>query len=474
MSDEKKYLTVQDLPGPKGLPIIGNLLQLDLPKLHLIMEKWADQYGDRFKFKLANKNVIGISNTDLIHIILRERPKKYRRVSTIENVARELKVNGLLTSEGDLWRRQRYITSQAFKSECLRRFFPAMQQIIGRLYDRWNNYAIDGSIVDVKKEWMLFTVDITTNFAFGYDINLLENESNSFQKHLEKQLPGFNRRVNAPFPYWHYFKLPSDYALENSLIFIKKLINSFVVSARQRLDKDLEKENYQPTNFLEAILLSKDEDGTGFSDEEIQGNIYNILMAGEDTTAHTLSWALYFMAKNPDIQNKMQKEVDIVLEHNRIPSDLESLEKLTYIEAVANETLRLKGAAPLLFLEANIDVELDGLKIPKETLIMLINRYGGLQENNFTHALQFYPERWIELKRNKFIHNHNASIPFGGGTRSCPGRNLSMMEMKMALAMVCKNFTVSRFESERPVQEVFSFTMMPDNLKVRFERRNAN
>ena len=465
MAEEKKYRVLRDLPGPKGLPIIGNLLQIDLPKLHLIMEKWADEYGDSFKFKLANKNVIGISNTDLIHIILRERPEKYRRVSTIENVARELKVNGLLTSEGELWHRQRNITSKAFKSECLRQFFPAMQQIISRLFNRWNNFAINGKAIDVKKEWMLFTVDITTKFAFGYDINLLQNESNSFQQHLEKQLPGFNRRVNAPFPYWHYLKLPSDYALENSLVLIKEVINSFIVSARQRLKTGFGKESVQPSNFLEAILLSKDKDGTEFSDEEIQGNIYNILMAGEDTTAHTLSWALYFMTEHPEVQNKMQKEADTILGNEGMPSDLESLGKLIFIEAVANETLRLKGAAPLLFLEANTDVELDGLMIPKGTLIMLINRHGGLQEKNFTNALQFNPERWINSKANGYTHNHNASIPFGGGARSCPGRNLSMMEMKMALAMVCKNFNVIRVEPDRPVQEVFSFTMMPDNFK---------
>jgi len=305
-------------------------------------------------------------------------------------------------------------------------------------------------------------------------VNLIENEKNDFQQHLEKQLPGFNRRVNAPFPYWHYFKLPSDYALENSLTIIKEKINEFVGSARQHLVTKKDKDNIQPANFLEAILLSKDEDGSVFSDEEIQGNIYNILMAGEDTTAHTLSWALYFMSEHREIQIKMQQEADLVLGQQNIPPDWSSIEKLIYIEAVANETLRLKGAAPLLFLEANIDVELDGLLIPKETLIMLINRHGALQEKNFCDAHQFNPDRWLNVKSNNCIHNNNAFLPFGGGPRSCPGRNLSMVEMKMALAMVCKNFTVSRVDNDAPVREVFSFTMMPDSLKVKFEKRKPH
>lgn len=469
MLAKKLSRSISKLPGPKGLPILGNLLQIDFSKLHQVMEQWADIYGDVYKFKLANKTVVAISNTELIHTILRDRPKAYRRINAIENIARELHVNGVFTSEGEDWRRQRSITAKAFKSECLRRFFPIMQQITGRLYKRWSNYAVVGQVVDVENEWMLFTVDITTNFAFNYDINLLEKESDAFHEHLKKQLPLFYGRINAPFPYWHFIKLPSERAMESSLAILKDTINSFISSARQRVENELEV-NYQPANFLEALILSKDEDGTGFSDEEIQGNIYNILIAGEDTTAHTLSWLVYLIAQNPDVQYKMQQEADSVLGNEKVPTNMEMLEKLIYIEAVAYETLRLKGATPLIFLESNLETELDGLKIPIATPIMLINHHGALQEKNFTNALEFKPERWINEKTSESNHNNNAFIPFGGGARSCPGRNLAIMEMKMAMAMVCKNFFVTRVD-EYPVQEIFTFTMMPDNLKVKFEKR---
>lgn len=473
MSTEIRCQSISQLPGPKGLPILGNLLQIELPKLHLIMEQWADLYGDVYKFKLVNKTVVAISNTELIQAILRDRPNTYRRISSVENVARELEVNGVLTSEGEQWRRQRHITALAFKSECLRQFFPTMQQITNRLYNRWSNYVVADAkeAIDVKKEWMLFTVDITTNFAFGYDINLLENEKDGFQRHLEKQLPGFNRRVNAPFPYWHFVKLPSDYVLENSLTVIKETISTFVSSARERLENGSDGANKQPSNFLEAILLSKDEDGSGFSDEEIQGNIYNILMAGEDTTASTLTWLFYFLDKHPVVQKKMQEEVDKVLGEDKIPTGLDVLEKLVYIEAVVHETLRLKSAGPLIFLESNIDTEINGLKIPKATPIMLITRHGALQDANFTNALDFIPERWLKERPSSCVHKHNAFLPFGSGARSCSGRLLSIMEMKMAVAMVCKNFSISRVDAGQPVQEVFSYTMAPDNLKVKLEKR---
>jgi cytochrome P450 len=462
---------ISQLPGPRGLPILGNFLQLDLPKLHLILEEWSDRYGGIYKFKLLNKTVVAVSNPELVQCVLRDRPETYRRVSTIELAARELGTHGLFTTEGEQWRRERYVTMHAFKSEYLRRFFLNMLKITERLHKRWGASADAGLSVDVQEDWMRFTIDNTTLFAFGYDINMVENESVNFQQHLERFRIGLNTRTGAPFPYWHYIKLPSDRALEKSLAILKETIAEFIQKTRQRLENEPELAN-QPSNFLEALLVTKDEKGNSFSYEEIQGNIFNILLAGEDTTARTLSWLLYFMAEHPEIQGKMQEEVDEnLLAEQIMPIDQNVIDKLHYIEAVAHETLRLKAVAPLLCMETNIDTELDGVFIPKGVPVMLLTRGGVLHEENFTDAHQFKPERWMETRPTGCVHNRNASLPFGAGPRSCPGRNLAMLEIKMAIAMVCKNFSVTRVDAEQPVQEVFSFTMMPDKLKVKFEKR---
>lgn len=470
MISEKRRNSLSQLPGPKGLPILGNLLQIDLQKLHLILEEWSDSYGDIYKFKIANKTVVAISDSALIQNILRDRPETYRRVSSIERISRELGIHGVLSAEGEQWQRQRHLTMQAFKPEYLRRFFPDMRKITERLKNRWSKIAGTGQSIDVQRDWVRFTVDITTNLAFGYDINLLEEEGDDFQRHLEKLLPVFNRRANAPFPYWHFFKLPSDRAMEKSLAVIKEKIGAFVQQTRQRLEQQPEIA-VQPANFLEALLLAHDEASASFSAEEIQGNIITILLAGEDTTAHTLTWLLYLLAGHPEVQHKMQQEADTVLGAETTPPDISTIEKLNYIEAVAHETLRLKSVAPLMFIEPNRDVELAGITIPKGTFLMMVNRYGALQEENFTDAHEFKPERWLESNPAECAHNRNASIPFGAGPRFCPGRNLALLEIKMAMAMLCKNFSITRVESDLPVNEIFSFTMMPNNLMIKFEAR---
>ena len=420
MLTEKPLNSISQLPGPKGLPVFGNIFQLDLQKLHSILESWSDSYGKMYKFKIANKTVVAISDSTLIQNILRDRPETYRRLRSIERVARELGIHGVLTAEGEEWPRQRQLTMQAFKPDYLRRFFPEMRKITERLKNRLSSMAESGQAIDVQKDRVRFTVDITTNLAFGYDINLLEEEGDDFQRHLQKLLPVFNRRANAPFSYWHFFKLPSDRAMEKSLAVIKKMIHTFVQQTRQQLEQQPEGAR-QPANFLEALLLAHDEDGAPLSDLEIQGNIITILLAGEDTTAHTLTWLLYLITEHPEVQLKMQQEADAVLGADTLPKDISTVEQLTYIEAVAHETMRLKSVAPLMFLEPNRDVELAGIAIPKGTFLMLVNRHGALQEENFSNAREFKPERWLESNPITCTHNRNASIPFRCRAEILPG-----------------------------------------------------
>lgn len=123
MFTEKPSNSLSQLPGPKGLPVLGNLLQIDLQKLHTVLEEWAAIYGEIYKFKIANKTVVAISDSTLIQNILRDRPQTYRRISSIERVGRELGTNGVFAAEGKEWQRQRQLTMQALKRTICGDFF---------------------------------------------------------------------------------------------------------------------------------------------------------------------------------------------------------------------------------------------------------------------------------------------------------------------------------------------------------------
>ena len=463
-----------ELPGPRGLPLVGNLLQLDLKQLHRVLEGWCNEFGPIYTFKLGRKPVVVVADPEQIQAILRQRPKVYRRVGTIESVFKEMGITGVFSAEGDDWKRQRRLTAHALDAGHLRQFFPALIKVTERLKNRWNRTADSQAPADVQQDLMRYTVDVTTSLAFGYDMNTLEKEGEVIQDHLEKIFPMINRRINAPFPYWRYLRLPADRALDKALVAIREAINGFIVRTKERLAQSPELAAH-PTNFLEAMLGARDEGETAFTDEEVYGNVLTLLLAGEDTTANTLAWMIHLMIEHPGVQARMRMEAVEVVGNAGMLSQLADTERLPYIDAVTQETMRLKPVAPVLFLEPIEDVEIAGVAIPKNTAVMLPTLHGPMQEAHFGGAAQFRPERWLEAATPSACpHNTKAFVPFGGGPRFCPGRQLAMVEIKTVMAMLCAGFEIGRMDHPEPVREVFSFTMMPENLFVRFKRLQVN
>jgi cytochrome P450 len=363
------------------------------------------------------------------------------------------------------------MTAHALDAQHLRQFFPTLIKVTERLKNRWKAAADNGSDVDVQQDLMRYTVDVTTNLAFGYDMNTLEKEGDVIQEHLEKIFPMLNRRVNAAFPWWRYFKLPADRELDKSLVAIRDTITGFVTRGRERLAQNPELAAH-PTNLLEAMLAAPKEGDAEFSDEVIYGNVLTMLLAGEDTTANTMAWMTHFMVEHPEIQARMQAEAAQVVGQAGQLNQLTDAERLDYIEAVTHETMRLKPVAPILFLESIEDVEMGGMAVPKGTPLMLLTMHAGLQDKHFGAADKFRPERWLEaVPASGCPHNAKAFVPFGAGPRFCPGRQLAMVEIKTVMAMLCAGFELTKTKHPQPVGEIFSFTMMPQNLLVRFKRR---
>lgn len=463
--------SLSELPGPKGLPWLGSALQLQWQqqRMHLVFEQWCEEFGPLFCVRMANRPALVIAEGVLIDKILRDRPATYRRIGALEAVALEMGALGVFSAEGEVWRRQRRPVAQALDAHRLRAFLPMLASVTRRLERRWHKAAAQRRRVDVQHDLMRYTVDVTTALAFGYDINTLEREGEVIQQHLEQILPMVNRRVNAPFPYWHYVRLPADRSFDRALAAIHQIIGEFIAAARERLARAPELAA-QPANFLEAMLVAQQTGQAPLDDEELFANIFTILVAGEDTTANTVAWMMYFMCCHPEVQRRMQEEVGIVLRQADVLQDMRDAARLVYVEAVAHESLRLKPVAPLFFLEPNEDVEVGGVRVPRGTLLVLVNRPNALQEHNFPAAREFRPERWL-LGATPAAQHRSGFVPFGSGPRLCPGRSLALLEAKAAISMVCQNFDIRHAPESGPVGEAFGFTMMPTDLWVMFSAR---
>jgi len=460
-------MKIQNLPGPRPIPLLGNLHQFDRAHPNDCLAAWADEFGPVFTFRLMKRKFVAFLKRETILAALKERPVKFRRIGSVETVFREMGTHGLFSAEGEEWRRQRTLTMPTFNSQHLLGFFDTLSTVVDRLARRWDRSASRGLDIEVQKDLMRFTVDVTTNLAFGYDMNTLEQGEDVIQQHLEKIFPAIAKRITAPFPYWHYFKLPKDREVERSMAVIRKTIEQFIAKSRARLEANPELRT-KPSNFLEGLLVGADNAPSGISDDDLIGNVLTILLAGEDTTANSISWMLHLMATYPEVQAKMREEVDRVLGDSDLPQNFQQMGQLPYTEAVVMESLRFRPVATFLFLQANQDTELEGIDLPKDTIVALLTGHAGIQEENFTDAKAFRPERWLTPPP---VHHPRAMLVFGEGPRFCPGRNLALLEMKTVAAMVTRHFQLSPPRNGTEPKAIYQFVVVPQDLWVRFDRR---
>jgi len=464
---------ISDLPGPRGLPLIGNAHQLlRVSRLHERGEQWARRYGPIVRVDIGRRRLVGISDPDEIHRILRERPDSFRRWRAQEIVIREMDgmgPAGVFIAEGEEWKRQRRLVIGALNTNHLHRYFEVIRTSTERLHRRLMSAARKGRPIEISRELTSYTVDTISALAFGHDLNTLERGEVELQRHIQRIFRMTARRLAAPVPYWRWVRLPADRALDRSVAALNGAVDGFIEQARQRMAARPELYE-QPENLLEAMLAAQAQETDGaerrFTDREISANARTILSAGEDTTAHTLGWTIWLLAQHPKAQERMAHEAREALGERSTAPDYETINALSYSEAVLRESMRLKTVGPLGTLEPLADTAICNTRIPARTPLLLLLRQANLQQEP---APEFDPQRWLGESQTPA----SASLVFGAGPRFCPGRNLALLEAKAALTMIARNFEIELDESAGPVRERFNFAMVPDGLRVRLRRRTA-
>ena len=462
--------SLDELPGPKPRPLFGNAHQVDLSKAHLVFEGWAKQYGPTFRFWRGRTRVVVTSDAAMINEILRARPETFRRSIRTDATLSELGINGVFNAEGAAWRSQRKLAVAALAQRNLKQLYPHVETVAHRLKRRWDRAAATGEALDVVDEMKRFTVDVTMLIAFGHDANTVEASNDVIQRHLEVILPRVGQRVFATVPTWRYVRLPSDRKLDRALLAVRKWLGDLLSKTRQRLEAGSDDAN-RPANFLESMVTAVDEHGEPFSDATIMSNLITMLIAGEDTTAFTLAWAVHELCDTPLWSDALRREADDVFGLPDVAADVDAVNQLAVASAVANEALRLRPVAPFSGASANVDTSLGEFFIPKGTTILFLFRPEAVDPMNFVDPLAFKPERWLDAPSGP--HNPSAQIPFGSGPRMCPGRSLALLEMKTLLSMMYKSFDVERAGRAEDVTELFGFTMSPAGLRVRLRPRSG-
>ena len=219
-----------------------------------------------------------------------------------------------------------------------------------------------------------------------------------------------------------------------------------------------------PENFLQAMLAAQRAEGT-FTDREIVGNVFTLLIAGEDTTSHSLAWTSWFLAQHPEIQERCAQEAREVFGEEGVPGDHELVGQLPYAEAVLRESMRLKAVANGATVEPLVETTICDTRIPAGTRLILEFRHVGSRE----HGAAFDPERWLAPD----APDGKSFLTFGAGPRFCPGRNLAFLEAKTALALLTRDFVLNLDETKGPVRERLAFTTIPVGLRIHLRERAA-
>lgn len=461
---------LSSLPGPDGLPLFGNLFQLRETRQHLILERWADEFGPLYRLQLGPYKVMVVADPAVVQDAFKRRPDTFRRLGRFAAIAREVGADGVFTAEGDDWRRQRKVTTQALGHGHLKHFFPALMRITGRLRRRWERAADAGQEVDLLDDLTRFTIDVTSAFAFGEDLNTIDGHAGTLSRQLNEVPKALSRRAIAMLPYWRLFRLPADRALDEAREGLTATLARLTDDARRQIAEDPGLAA-RPVNYLQGLVAQQLAGEHAFSDENVSGNVMTLMLAGEETTARALAWLIYYMCEKPGLQARLRGESDAVLGESGLLREFADHPRMVLIEAAAHEAMRLKPPAPIHRLEALHDTTLGGVELPKGTLAFLLTRHATTREPSGDGVDAFDLERWLDAEgKGVDITAAHGFFPFGAGPRFCPGRFLALLEIKAVISMLARNFEVERVD-HGPVDEHLVVTMRPDNLAVRLRRR---
>ena len=410
----------------------------------------ARKYGDIAGLRILNFKTIFINHPDLIEEVLVANARMYTK-GRVLRANRHVFGEGLLTSEGDFWLRQRRLSQPAFHRARIASYAATMVEYAQRMMEDWRS----GEERDVHREMLRLTLQIVGKTLFDADV---ERDAQEVGKSLELLLEigaNFRRTIFVP----HWLPTPANLRVKREVAQIEKIIYR-IISERRASGRDA-------GDLLSMLLAAQDEDGSRMTDKQLRDETITLFLAGHETTASTLSWTWWLLAQNPAVEAKLHQELDAVL-GDRTPA-LDDLPKLGYAGHVITESLRLYPAAWGLARLAVEDHEIAGYPVTRGMGVTMAQWVVHRDKRWYDAPEEFQPERWENdlLKRLPRF----AYFPFGGGPRQCIGNTFALMEATLILATIARKFRL-RLEVDHPVVPLASITLRPRHgVRVRLESR---
>lgn len=443
-------------PGPRGYPILGVLPQLRSDPIRTFLDA-ADRYGDLVHLKAGPYHgFLALDPADIKHV-LQDNARNYHKSPLYERLKDGIG-DGLLTSEGAFWLRQRRLVQPAFHHQRLIAMSEVMVACTQHMLERWDRIAASGETIELVEEMMALTQAIIVRTMFSTDLGATAEVVN-------RTWPIVNRRTGETF--WST-KLETRLPLPANRRFRRAM--SELEAVVYRIIEDRRRTHRDEHDLLAMLLAARDDEtGAGMTDRQLRDEVMTMLLAGHETTSLALSWTYYLLSQHPEVEQAIADEVDRVL-GNDAPT-FAHCEQLTSTRQVIQESLRLYPPAWGFSRQALSDDELGGYRVPKGSLVFLIPFVIHRQPKLWPEPDRFDPDRFAPER--DAVRPRFAYIPFGGGPRGCIGNHFAMLEAQLIVAAIAQRYRIELVRNQKIRAEPLITLRPAPGIRARIGRRTG-
>lgn len=455
------YKHTEHIPGPPTFPFIGNALQFGtspISFLNCIIEA-TKTYGPITRIWIgSNKIYILVSDPALAEHLLSS--PKYIHKSVDYKLLTNWLGNGLLISTGSHWQKRRKIITPTFHFKILEQFIPIFNAAGDILVEKFNK-EVNNEIIDVYPFVTAYALDVICETAMGTSVNAQNNPNNEYCTAIRTMGNIFMERI---FSFWKQYDtlypLSKEYKIEqNCLLIIHSFTQSVIEKRREQLTANLnnikERDENEGENdvgskkkiaFLD-VLLQSTIDGKPLTNEDIAAEVDTFMFEGHDTTASAISFALYEISKNSQVQDKIVEELSSIFadDPNR-NATIRDLNDMKYIDCVSKETLRMYPSVPYYGRLLEEDIHFNGKIYPKGAMMSIIPISLHKNPKLYKNPDIFNPDRF--MVENLESKHPFAYLPFSAGPRNCIGQKFAMYEIKSTIAKIVRNFELFPVDSK--------------------------
>lgn len=429
----------REIPGPRGLER-WRLIPRLVSQPHECLVELARQYGDIVLLTYPTEQSVLVSNADYMEYLFHTNHKNYDKQTPRWATLRQLWGNGLLTADGDQWRRQRQRIQPAFHQECLQNFASIVVEEAQKMASAWRAASAAGQFRDIYPDMLQVAVRTVTRATFGADLDA--------RTELVIRAVGDTHDYINPVSLSNMFHLPL--AVRRLTVPGFRRFHDALRTIHEVFDDIIRGRaaDAAPKSDLLGMMMAATDEETSqvMTAEELHDEMITMLMAGHETTGISTAWSWYWLSERPDVQRALHEEVDRVLGGR--PPTFEDLPNLQYTRMVFQESMRLSPAIWAIERRAREEDEVDGFRIPAGATVItspyLMHRHPKYWEKpEEFDPLRFLPEE--EKKRPQYAY-----FPFGGGPRRCIGFRVGLLEGQLMLATLAQSFAV-RLKPGHPV-----------------------